>query len=375
MQGVPAIASPHKAYLISSQRHMHLYLSAYHKTQRLEAFRDLLAKHLGRELEAENLLMPVPILITLEPFSIVRGIRIILYPRVGEIHKTTLAPLTPGESGTRKQARQTNIPDTPFGSHTASVANFDELRRDPPPSMEDSLIPADTFSALARLRAFAEAELGGHAVRMPLPRLNLVSITALALATITGLASAVCRGCSSVHVIPAVVANGSSANSPPGPESMELMPRVGRANAIPDPTAEVSFNINGTEVKFTGSGYHARNRGSSPIYGRRSEYGRFGPYSVVCLDTLNTEGTEHVFARQRGLSATQGDVPDGFQAEFDTGEAGVLEFDAIHTADPIPTEDNHANCARGGVVWSFRSQLQILNGTASYEQFMLVEDA
>ena len=37
---------------------------------------------------------------------------------------------------------------------------------------------------------------------------------------------------------------------------MELMPHVGWANAIPDATAYVELDVNGTSVKFSGRGYH-----------------------------------------------------------------------------------------------------------------------
>ena len=37
---------------------------------------------------------------------------------------------------------------------------------------------------------------------------------------------------------------------------MEILPGVGWANAIPDANTEVSLTINGTAVRFTGSGYH-----------------------------------------------------------------------------------------------------------------------
>lgn len=41
---------------------------------------------------------------------------------------------------------------------------------------------------------------------------------------------------------------------------------VGWANAIPDSVAEVYFNINGTEVQFTGSGYHDSKSSHPPCH-------------------------------------------------------------------------------------------------------------
>jgi hypothetical protein len=121
--------------------------------------------------------------------------------------------------------------------------------------------------------------------------------------------------------------------------------------------------------------------------------GRLGPYSVVWFDGVDTKGTEHVAAyvakegkiihsaksglivRPTGANAVypphRGDIPDGFHAKIDMGIAGVLEFDVIHTVDPILQEDNHANW-RGILSGGFEGQA-ILTGTASYEQFMLVE--
>ena len=49
---------------------------------------------------------------------------------------------------------------------------------------------------------------------------------------------------------------------PSGPatagKSMEIIPGVGWANAIPDAAAEVFLDINGTQVNFAGVGYHDR---------------------------------------------------------------------------------------------------------------------
>ena len=39
---------------------------------------------------------------------------------------------------------------------------------------------------------------------------------------------------------------------------MVMMPGIGWTNAVPDATAQVEFDVNGTTVKFTGMGYHDR---------------------------------------------------------------------------------------------------------------------
>jgi hypothetical protein len=50
------------------------------------------------------------------------------------------------------------------------------------------------------------------------------------------------------------------AHYPCGPakadQTMAIMPHVGWANAIPDAVAQVELDVNGTNVKFSGRGYH-----------------------------------------------------------------------------------------------------------------------
>jgi hypothetical protein len=115
MQGILALASLHKAYLIPSQRQLYLDLSAHHKSQGLRVFRGLLDEVTATNWKSifcfaslviafvcalparsDNRRMPTPIFSTLELFSLIRGIRSILSPWVSEIHKTALAPLTQG---------------------------------------------------------------------------------------------------------------------------------------------------------------------------------------------------------------------------------------------------------------------------------------
>ncbi|RYP58054.1 hypothetical protein DL770_010517 [Monosporascus sp. CRB-9-2] len=171
-----------------------------------------------------------------------------------------------GGSGTRKQALQTS----------------------PPLPMEDSLLPTDTFSALVRLRAFAEAELEGDmwseycdaaglSYKAPLrylhyriwPQQHAGAATAVANGpSVNNPVSSAC-GLNAPNVLPISASSYDwcTLRGQPGLESKELMPGVGWANASPDQTAEVSFNINGTIVKFMGSGYEDRNRGSSSFDG------------------------------------------------------------------------------------------------------------
>ncbi|KAI0470591.1 hypothetical protein GGR56DRAFT_135789 [Xylariaceae sp. FL0804] len=183
-------------------------------------------------------------------------------------------------------------------------------------------------------------------------------------------------------------------------ESLDFMPGVGWANAIPDSATEVYFNVNGTEVRFTGPGYHDQQWGNSPFNESVASWywgrGRLGPYSVVWFDGVDLEGAEHVavyvarddeivyaaksgvIVRPTGGDATypprRGDIPDGYRASIDMGGAGVLEFNVTHTQPPTLTEDTHVNWR--GVLSGYlitSEGRRALNGTASYEQFMLVE--
>ncbi|KAI0470592.1 hypothetical protein GGR56DRAFT_135788 [Xylariaceae sp. FL0804] len=157
MQGILAIAALHRAHLVPSQRRRWLDLSAYYETRGLGVFRSLLGRVTGANwrpvfcfaslviafvtalpVRSEGRRLPTPILSTLELFSLVRGIRSILAPWVGEIHRTTLGPLTQGV-----WRAEADHPDRAV------------------PSVEDSLLPEDTFSALANLRCFAAARLEG----------------------------------------------------------------------------------------------------------------------------------------------------------------------------------------------------------------------
>jgi hypothetical protein len=98
--------------------------------------------------------------------------------------------------------------------------------------------------------------------------------------------------------------------------SEHLSPVIGWANAIPDSTAKIDFNLAGVgELKFTGSGYHdkvqlvefsnlctaltlSQNWGIQTLpQAVKSWYwghGHMGPYSLVWFDTLNYDGTEKV---------------------------------------------------------------------------------
>ncbi|KAL7929170.1 hypothetical protein V8C35DRAFT_200216 [Trichoderma chlorosporum] len=80
--------------------------------------------------------------------------------------------------------------------------------------------------------------------------------------------------------------------------NLQLAPGVGWVNAMPDANATAYFNFSGTVVEFSGSGYHDKNWGNTPMGSTfRSWYwghGRAGPYSVVWFDYLAVDGTEYI---------------------------------------------------------------------------------
>jgi len=79
-----------------------------------------------------------------------------------------------------------------------------------------------------------------------------------------------------------------------------LMPGVGWANAVPDAKATVNFNVNGTKLAFSGTGYHDKNWGSVPFFEAVSSWywghAHLGPYSIVWFDALDYANTEYVSA-------------------------------------------------------------------------------
>ncbi|KAK9423297.1 putative Hydroxyneurosporene synthase protein [Seiridium unicorne] len=151
------------------------------------------------------------------------------------------------------------------------------------------------------------------------------------------------------------------AHYPSGPAqaglSMEVMPGVGWANAVPDGDAEVYYVVNGTEIKFSGVGYHDKNWGTSPFLSRVQSWywihGRLGPYSIVVWDGLTPAGEEYVSGyvardgeillaanssitvRPIGTNAiyppTPGDKPTGFTLRIDMGNSGIMDIDIATT--------------------------------------------
>ncbi|THC94107.1 hypothetical protein EYZ11_006396 [Aspergillus tanneri] len=87
--------------------------------------------------------------------------------------------------------------------------------------------------------------------------------------------------------------------SRPG-EDLHISPHVGWANAIPDANAVGTFRVRGSDIHFTGVGYHDKNWGDQRFDQHvRTWYwghGRLGPYSLVWFDTVQLDGSRYVSA-------------------------------------------------------------------------------
>ncbi|KAJ4490640.1 hypothetical protein J3R30DRAFT_3694346 [Lentinula aciculospora] len=128
--------------------------------------------------------------------------------------------------------------------------------------------------------------------------------------------------------------------------TMQLLPNVGWANAVPDSRATVQLEINGQNVSFTGSGYHDMNWGDIPFLDAVGTWhwghGRLGPYSLVWFDGTSQDGSPHtsgyvslngaiVGSQCSGVNVTA--TSSGFDIGIDLGEEGVVQaqFSTDHT--------------------------------------------
>ncbi|KAK9787385.1 putative Hydroxyneurosporene synthase protein [Seiridium cardinale] len=187
------------------------------------------------------------------------------------------------------------------------------------------------------------------------------------------------------------------AHYPSGPAqaglSMEVMPGVGWANAVPDGDAEVYYMVNGTEITFSGVGYHDKNWGTSSFLSRVQSWywihGRLGPYSIVVWDGLTPAGEEYVsgyvardgeilFAANSSITVrpigtnttyppTPGDKPTGFTVRIDMGNSGIMDIDIATTLSvdaAVFGEARFVGQMIGGIKGSSN-----YTGTASLEQY------
>ncbi|KAL4863648.1 hypothetical protein BDV12DRAFT_177276 [Aspergillus spectabilis] len=83
-------------------------------------------------------------------------------------------------------------------------------------------------------------------------------------------------------------------------QSLEIMPHVGWANAIPDAVSTVELTVGGHPLTFTGIGYHDKNFGEQNFGSNVGSWywghGRLGEYSVVWFDGLTPERQNFVSA-------------------------------------------------------------------------------
>ncbi|KAK9454614.1 hypothetical protein V1511DRAFT_460829 [Dipodascopsis uninucleata] len=83
-----------------------------------------------------------------------------------------------------------------------------------------------------------------------------------------------------------------------GGVSESVAAHIGWVNVIPDANSTVELTQNGTDIAFTGYGYHDKNWSDMPFVSAVSSWywghGRLGPYSLVYFDTLGTDGKEYL---------------------------------------------------------------------------------
>ncbi|EKM52035.1 uncharacterized protein PHACADRAFT_150957 [Phanerochaete carnosa HHB-10118-sp] len=178
----------------------------------------------------------------------------------------------------------------------------------------------------------------------------------------------------------------------------------GWANAVPDANANVDIVINGTEVKFSGAGYHdkasilAGNWGPTAVDTVAKSWlwghARFGSYTIVWYDLISPDGSEHVssYISRKGkvLAASCSNMtvrptgansvfppvfgsgpPGGFHISAYVEGEGQLELDVNHTTlilgDSNITMYRWSGMVRGG----FKDDRHgiTLDGPAMYELF------
>ncbi|RAK97871.1 uncharacterized protein BO80DRAFT_363014 [Aspergillus ibericus CBS 121593] len=176
-----------------------------------------------------------------------------------------------------------------------------------------------------------------------------------------------------------------------------LLPHLHWANAIPDATATVDLQINGTDFHITkGVGYHDKNWGdasviTSPKYWDWG-HAQLGPYSIVWYDLLDYNNKEHSYAyvakngrlvtvgcadnavkvRQVGMNATYpptGGIPQaqGLTANFDLGGGQVFAVNL--TKEVIVHNEVVYARALGSVTGGIVGQ-ETYTGRAMYEEYM-----
>ncbi|CAG9990080.1 unnamed protein product [Clonostachys byssicola] len=150
MHGILSLAALHKAYLIPDKRNVYLTLSSFHHSIGQQTFTSLLpdvncsnwqpvfcfatiiiayVMTLSTQPSCHSQPETTPISRVLELFSVTKGIRSILLPFIPQLNDTRLAPLVT----------------------SVWLLSIDGAL-DPKPSLEQSVLPGDTFNALSCLR-------------------------------------------------------------------------------------------------------------------------------------------------------------------------------------------------------------------------------
>ncbi|KAI9729151.1 MAG: hypothetical protein M1834_007058 [Cirrosporium novae-zelandiae] len=181
-------------------------------------------------------------------------------------------------------------------------------------------------------------------------------------------------------------------------ESMLLMPHIGWANSIPDSIGKVDFNVNGTDVNFTGVGYHDKNWADKPMNDTVASWywghGRLGPYTVVWFDALSlnnaaeyasgyvtqnssvlTNGCLAASVRPLGSNTSypptaSNDLPTGFNVSIslDSGDTLVFQVELVSViAGGTGIYSRWVAALTGGLVGGSGESW---NGTAVTEQFV-----
>jgi hypothetical protein len=177
-----------------------------------------------------------------------------------------------------------------------------------------------------------------------------------------------------------------------------MLPHIGWSNVMPDALTTVDLTIQGTKLKFEGTGYHDKNWGDGTPFAAVVKHwywghARVGPYSVVFFDAVNKDGDEYfsgyvskegnlleascgngsVLVRPYGKNdeyppPVGGQPSDGLTATFDLGAEGTLQVN-VTTQNVLVNLSNYRHCsgqASGGIVGGAQ-----FKGVGLYETFML----
>ncbi|KAJ6570568.1 hypothetical protein DFH09DRAFT_1362677 [Mycena vulgaris] len=204
------------------------------------------------------------------------------------------------------------------------------------------------------------------------------------------------------------------AHYPCGPavagQNMEVGPRIGWANAIPDAASTVELTVGGTKIEFEGIGYHDKNWSDQLFTTNVASWywghGRLGPYSIVWFDFLARDGTEYVSAyaaeygkiiaascestsirvRPTGQNSTYPPVlstgnPSGYHISLDLVRMGTLHLDVVVTGLLVDNGFSEYTRFVGNITGVLvpvggnkaEDEEKVLEGKALFEQFKMTK--